>query len=249
VPGGLVDGWVDGWIDGWLDGWPASLIGSAMPGQHRRAPAAAALALAAVLAAPASLAQSVTLSGSMGADKALLMIDGQPQMLVVGGSARGVTLRRLGDGEAEVEVAGRILPLRLGAAPSRVGGAVPTGDTTIVLPMGPGGHFSAAGAINGKPVDFMVDTGATTIALSQGEANRIGLDWKRGRPGLSNTANGTVPVYQVNLTSVRVGSVEIANVAAIVVPSDMPQVLLGNSFLNRFSMRRDSDVMRLERKP
>lgn len=195
-------------------------------------------------------AQTVTLSGSMGADKALLMIDGQPQMLVVGGSARGVTLRRLGDGEAEVEVAGRLLALRLGAAPSRVGGASnPAGDTTIVLAMGPGGHFNAAGAINGKPVNFMVDTGATTIALSQAEANRIGLDWKRGRPGLSSTANGPVPVYAVNLTSVRVGSVDIANVAAVVVPSDMPQVLLGNSFLNRFSMRRDSDVMRLEKRP
>ena len=132
-------------------------------------------------------AQTVTLSGSMGADKALLMIDGQPQMLVVGGSARGVTLRRLGDGEAEVEVAGRTVPLRLGAAPSRMGGAGPVGDTTIVLAMGPGGHFNAAGAINGKPVTFMVDTGATTIALSQTEANRIGLDWKRGRPGLSST--------------------------------------------------------------
>ncbi len=194
-------------------------------------------------------AQSVTLSGSMGADKALLMIDGQPQMLVVGGSARGVTLRRLGDGEAVVAVGGRTLSLRLGAAPSRVGGPIVAGDSTIVLAMGPGGHFNAAGSINGKPVNFMVDTGATTIALSQAEANRIGLDWKRGRPGISSTANGPVPVYAVNLTSVRVGAVEIANVAAVVVPSDMPQVLLGNSFLNRFSMRRDSDVMRLEKKP
>ena len=216
----------------------------------RRSLAAASLVVAVVLAAPASRAQSVTLAGSMGVNKALLMIDGQPQMLVVGGSARGVTLRRLGDGEAEVEVAGRLLPLRLGAAPSRVGGASsPAGDTAIVLAMGPGGHFNAAGSINGKPVNFMVDTGATTIALSQGEANRIGLDWKRGRPGLSSTANGPVPVYAVNLSSVRVGSVEIANVAAVVLPSDMPQVLLGNSFLNRFSMRRDSDVMRLEKKP
>ena len=215
----------------------------------RRTLALAGLMSAALLAAPASRAQSVTLSGSMGGNKALLMIDGQPQMLVVGGSARGVTLRRLGDGEAEVEVAGRGLTLRLGATPSRVGGSILAADTDIVLPIGPGGHFNAAGSINGKAVNFMVDTGATTIALSQGEANRIGLDWKRGRPGLSSTANGPVPVYAVNLSSVRVGTVEIANVAAVVVPSDMPQVLLGNSFLNRFSMRRDSDVMRLEKKP
>ncbi len=193
------------------------------------------------------------LSGSMGSDKALLMIDGQPQMLAVGASARGVTLRRLGDGEAEVVVGGQRLLLRLGAAPARLGvGAEATaaaGDTAIVLPMGLGGHFSSAGTINGKSVNFMVDTGATSIAMSQAEANRIGLDWKRGRPGMTHTANGQVPVYSVNLTSVRVGGVEIANVAAVVLPTEMPVVLLGNSFLNRFTMRRDSDVMRLELKP
>lgn len=209
--------------------------------------------LAGLLAASGALAQSVTLSGSMGAHKALLMIDGQPQMLSVGASARGVTLLRLGDGEAEVQVAGSRQLLRLGAAPSRVegdgDGAKPEGGSEIVLPMGLGGHFSAQGAINGRAVDFLVDTGATSVALSQAEANRIGLDWKRGRPGTSSTANGPVPVYSVNLTSVRVGKVEIANVAAVVVPSDMPTVLLGNSFLNRFTMRRDSDVMRLRKKP
>ena len=141
--------------------------------------------------------------------------------------------------------------LRLGAAPSRLGSgsAAPGAGSAIVLPMGAGGHFSAAGSINGKAVNFLVDTGATSVALSQAEANRIGLEWKRGRPGLSQTANGTVPVYSVNLTAVRVGDVEITNVAAVVVPSDMPMVLLGNSFLNRFSMRRDNDVMRLEKKP
>ena len=187
----------------------------------------------------------------MGADKALLMIDGAPQMLVVGASARGVTLRRLGDGEAEVDVAGKRLALRLGAAPARVGGGGDTASTSseILLPMGPGGHFSGAGTINGKLVNFMVDTGATSIALSQAEANRIGLDWKRGKPGLTNTANGLVPVYSINLTSVKLGTVEVANVAAVVIPAEMPMVLLGNSFLNRFTMRRDSDVMRLEKKP
>ncbi|GCL65015.1 retropepsin-like aspartic protease family protein [Pseudaquabacterium pictum] len=211
--------------------------------------AAVTLVLAAMAAGAA--AQSVSLQGSMGAHKALLVIDGQPQMLAVGASARGVTLRRLGDGEAEVEVGGQVRLLRLGAAPSRVGtgGGTAEGSGSIVLPMGSGGHFSAAGTINGKQVTFLVDTGATSVALSQSEANRIGLDWKRGRPGLTHTANGTVPVYAVNLTSVRVGDVEIANVAGVVVPSDMPVVLLGNSFLNRFNMRRDNDVMRLEKKP
>jgi aspartyl protease family protein len=201
--------------------------------------------------ATGAAAQSVSLQGSMGANKALLMIDGQPQTLAVGASARGVTLRRLGDGEAEVDVGGQLRLLRLGAAPSRLGTGVAAAGSgsSIVLPMGAGGHFGAAGSINGKPVNFLVDTGATSVALSQSEANRIGLEWKRGRPGLTQTANGAVPIYAVNLTSVRLGDVEIANVAAVVLPSDMPVVLLGNSFLNRFNMRRDNDVMRLDKRP
>lgn len=198
-----------------------------------------------------AVAQSVSLQGSLGANKALLVIDGQPQTLAVGATARGVTLRRLGDGEAEVEVAGQVRSLRLGAAPSRVGSgaAAPGAGSSIVLPMGSGGHFQASGSINGKTVKFLVDTGATTIALGRAEAERIGLDWQRGRPGMSQTANGAVPVHGVTLASVRVGDVEIANVAAVVVPMDMPMVLLGNSFLDRFNMRRDNDVMRLEKKP
>ena len=62
-------------------------------------------------------------------------------------------------------------------------------------------------------------------------------------------ANGLVPIYAVNLTSVRLGGVEVTNVAAVVLPSEMPTVLLGNSFLGRFSMRQDGDVMRLVKRP
>jgi aspartyl protease family protein len=58
-----------------------------------------------------------------------------------------------------------------------------------------------------------------------------------------------VPIYAVNLTSVRLGGVEVANVAAVILPSEMPTVLLGNSFLGRFSMRQDGDVMRLVKRP
>ena len=61
-------------------------------------------------------------------------------------------------------------------------------------------------------------------------------------------ANGAVPVHRVSLNVVRVGEVEVSNVEAIVMPAQMPYVLLGNSFLSRFQMRRDNDVLRLERR-
>lgn len=199
--------------------------------------------------AGAAGAQTVSLSGSLGASKALLMIDGQPHTLAVGSTVKGVTLRRVGDGEAEVEVGGRANVLRLGAAPAQVGGgAGGGGGSQIVMPVGPGGHFMTTGSINGKSVQFMVDTGATSVAMSQTDADRIGIDWKRGRRGMTQTAGGVVPIYGVNLTSVRIGDVEVFNVDAVVIQTEMPMVLLGNSFLSRFSMRRESDTMRLERK-
>ncbi len=234
---------------------PRSAFGAPPRGGRHRRPGGAGSAVAAWLVVLAWLpiaafGQSVSLQGSLGANKALLVIDGQPQTLAVGASARGVTLRRLGDGEADVEVGGQVRRLRLGEAPSRVGsGAAAAGaGSSIVLPKAAGGHFHAQGSINGKTVQFMVDTGATTIALGRSDAERIGLDWKRGRPGMTQTANGTVQVHGVTLASVRVGDVEVTNVAAVVVPMDMSTVLLGNSFLDRFNMRRENDVMRLDLK-
>ena len=52
-----------------------------------------------------------------------------------------------------------------------------------MLPVGLGGHFTSAGAINGRPVQFMVDTGATLVAISQSEADRIGLDYRNSPRG------------------------------------------------------------------
>jgi len=194
-------------------------------------------------------AQSVTLAGSMG-NKALLVIDGQPHTLAVGQSAAGVTLQQLGEGRATVQQGGSSTTLRLGGAPARLaGGTAPVQAKEIVLQAGLGGHFTSSGSINGRPVQFMVDTGATVVALSQTEAERIGLDYRDAQRGISQTANGPVPVHRVSLGRVRVGEVELNNVEAIVMPAQMPYVLLGNSFLTRFQMRRDNDVMRLEKRP
>jgi aspartyl protease family protein len=213
------------------------------------ATARVAAVLCALAALPAAWAQTVSLSGTLGASKALLLIDGQPHTVAVGSTVKGVTLTRLADGEAEVETGGKRALLRLGAAPARVGSSGGVGGATeIVLHVGTGGHFLTQGSINGKPVQFLVDTGATVVAMSVNEATRIGLDWRNGQRGYSSTAGGTVPVYGVMLRSVRIGDVEVFNVDAVVLQADMPAILLGNSFLNRFSMRRDTDTMRLERK-
>jgi aspartyl protease family protein len=94
----------------------------------------------------------------------------------------------------------------------------------------------------------MLDTGATTIALSAADAQRIGLDYSKGQPVQMSTANGVSQGYRLRLRSVRVGDVEVYDIDAIVSEQPMPFVLLGNSFINRFSMRRDADQMVLEKR-
>jgi aspartyl protease family protein len=190
-------------------------------------------------------AQSVALSGTMG-QRALLVIDGQPKMLAVGERFANVRLLSIQGDQARIERDGTAATLRVGAAPVNLGGGARELSTEVIIPVGPGGHFLSEGRINGRLVRFMVDTGATLIALSEVEADRIGLPWREGRRVLMQTANGTTPSHLITLNSVRLGDVELANLQAAVLPASMPYILLGNNVLGRFQMRRDSDVMRLQ---
>ena len=208
------------------------------------------LPLLALLAVTAAHSQSVTLSGMVGS-KALLIVDGSaPKIVAAGEDFKGVKVVSTQGDSAVLMVGGKRLNVRVGDSPASVGeqaGGKSSGSK-IVLTAGDGGHFLAAGSINGKSVQFMVDTGATTIAMGSAEAKRMGIDYTAGKPVRMNTANGSTLGYLLTLNTVRIGDVEVHNVDAIVSQQAMPYVLLGNSFLTRFSMRRDSDQMVLERR-
>jgi aspartyl protease family protein len=193
-------------------------------------------------------APSVSLSGSMG-DKALLIINGSPRTLAVGSTHQGIKLLSMAAGEAVVEMDGKRVKLLLGGAQVNLGGGA-TGDSAsqIVLTAGPGGHFITNGSINGKSVRFMVDTGATTVAMSQADAERIGLNYRNGQTAYVRTANGQVSVHRVTLSSVRINGVQVYDVDATVLPSQMDFVLLGNSYLTRFQMKRENDRMTLDKR-
>jgi aspartyl protease family protein len=193
-------------------------------------------------------AASVSFNGSLGSQAALLLIDGDARTVRIGQTVQGVKLLALDDGRATVEVDGQRLQLTLGASPGRIGVGTEAGSKArqIVLSSGLGGHFVAAGSINGRATQFLVDTGATNVAIAQAEAERLGLRFRDGQRVMTHTANGTVPAHRLLLDSVRVGDLEVRNVDAIVVPGQMSHVLLGNSFLSRFQMRRENDLMTLE---
>ena len=203
---------------------------------------------AALLVATPAFAQTVSMSGSLG-DKALLMIDGAPRTVATGATVQGVKLVSVTGSEAVVEVKGKRVGLPLGGAQVNIGGAPSDGGgTQIVLTAGSGGHFFTGGSINGKAVRFLVDTGATYVSMGINDAERLGIDYRAGQRGMTNTANGAMAVYKIALASVRVGDVLVYDVEALVGQAPMDQVLLGNSFLTRFQMKRENDTMTLSKR-
>lgn len=199
--------------------------------------------------AAAQTSPQVALSGVSG-QKALLVVDGAaPKFLVAGQTHQGVKLLSVDGDSATVDIQGQRHVLQVGAAPVSVGnGRSDGGGQRIVLTADPSGHFLPDGQINGKSVKFLVDTGATTVALGAAEARRINLKYDHGRRIQMSTANGQSTGYLIRLASVRVGDVVAYDVDAVVSPQPMPFVLLGNSFLNRFQMQKNNDQLTLEKR-
>lgn len=207
------------------------------------------LAAALLLTAPV-WAQSVAINGTLG-NKALLIVDGGfPKAVAVGEVHKGIKVVAIQGEQITLEMGGKRQTLRVGDAPASVGSGAgeQLSGGRVVLTAGPGGHFLTDGQINGRTVQFMVDTGATTVAMSVADAKRIGLNYQNGQPVQMSTANGVTQGWRVTLNTVRVGDVMVSGVEAVVTPGGMPYVLLGNSFLSRFQMNRNNDQMVLERR-
>ena len=116
--------------------------------------------------------------------------------------------------------------------------AQPAGE--VILQRNRAGHYLADGAINGEPVVFLLDTGATQVSLSVELARRIGL--RLGPPVQVQTAAGPAAAYQARLASVRLGAIEMRDVAALATEGMEPgMVLLGMNFLKRLEMTQRGD--------
>jgi aspartyl protease family protein len=205
------------------------------------------IALPALLCALPAAASEVALIGTFEAKAAILSIDsGAPKTIRVGQSFGGVTVVAVEKDRATIEVDGKRRSLVRGQTYSSA--AVASGEQSVTLSAGAGGHFTAAGQVNGGAVQFLVDTGATTVALPASDATRLRIDYRKGRRGVVQTAGGETEAYVVTLQSVRVGNIELQNVEAVVIERGLPMALLGNSFLNRTEMRRSGQTMTLLRR-
>jgi aspartyl protease family protein len=183
--------------------------------------------------------------------KAMLVIDnGKPRMLSVGQvTSEGVKLLSANSESAVIEFAGKRETLLLGQG-TRVASAAPQGGSgQVTLRAGRNGHFFATGLINGSTVRFIVDTGASTIALSTAEARRLGINYLSGLPTIGHTANGQVRGYRVKLDTVTLGDITLHNLDADILDgAGPPETLLGMSFLSRVQMMRDGDTLTLVRR-
>lgn len=201
-----------------------------------------------LLAAAANAsATDVSLVGLYGR-KALVVIDGgRPQSIEVGSGTADVKLLSVENGAATFEVEGQRRRLTVGQATVSSGRDDQAGSTTTLM-ADPNGHFFAVGTVNGAPMRFLVDTGATVVSLGKADAVRANVNYQNGRPGMTMTANGPVRVWRVTLNSVRVGEVVLNQVEASVHEHDLPIALLGMSFLNRMEMKREGPAMTLKKR-
>lgn len=112
------------------------------------------------------------------------------------------------------------------------------------------GMYTTVGSINGLHVPFLVDTGATLVAMNAAQARRLGIDYRvTGTESAVTTASGVERAWAVKLDSVKVGELEVRNVGAVVIEGPQPETaLLGMSYLGRLEIVNSGSLMTLRKK-
>lgn len=181
-------------------------------------------------------------------DAAMLRIDGAQRLLRSGQrSPEGVTLVRADPRRALIEVDGSRRELTLS---QRIAGNFEqTAATEVQITRDNNHQYLTNGEINGRRLLLLVDTGASSVALSAAQALSLGIDYRHGTPTRVSTAGGVKPAWGVTLDKVNVGGIAVNYVPAVVVEGDFPQIaLLGISYLRHVGLREENGVMYLQQK-
>lgn len=183
---------------------------------------------------------------------AIVKINGTDRVLKVGKrSPEGVLLKSADARKAIIEYQGTTKTLTMGSSSSLgFDSTSPVVDivkdkSDVILIRQPDGMFHVQGTINNTHVNFLIDTGASSIAMNHHTANRIGIPYRaEGQIIDAATASGVVKAYRVNLGRVRVGNLTLDNVMGAVLVGEQPdKVLLGMSFLNKFKVEQDGNKL------
>ena len=171
-------------------------------------------------------------------DRVVVVIDGVRHLLKVGEtSPEGVTAVAADSAGAVFEYQGRVLERRLDGRARAAAPAPPAAQEHHIY-RDPRGMYRTVGSINGLTVDFLVDTGASAIAMNAAQARRLGIDYLvEGNSTFVTTASDVIRAYKVSLEVVRVGAIERRNVEALVMEGAQPdEVLLGMSFMGQLEI-------------
>ncbi len=198
-----------------------------------------ALAAGCILSGANAFAANISLVGVV-RDRALITVNGgEPTAYAIGSTiAPGSQLLAVNNDGATITEHGKSVTIAVGRYPAQNGA-----NQSLVLRADSVGQFYTNGSINGMSARMLVDTGATHIAMPATDAARFGIDYRKGQPGTTLTANGAANVFRVHIERMRIGEVELRNLEAIVHESGLPIILLGSNFLDQFSMRRERQEM------
>lgn len=182
-------------------------------------------------------------------DQAMLRSDKEEVLLKVGEtSAGGMTLLSADPKAARVRYQGEVHDVVLSKRVSTRFRA--PAQREVRLNIDASGHYRARGAINDHYLNFLVDTGASVIVLSEVAALQLNLDYRRGQLGAVQTAQGITDAYFMTLDKVTVGSITVSAVeAAIVVGAFPAEALLGMSFLRKVDLKNTDGLMVLTARP
>jgi len=200
------------------------------------------------LSLPVHAVQSIVVQ-ALFPGKAVMMIDGQRRVLAIGDtSPEGVKLIAADSHKATLEIAGKRKDYTLGSAIS-LSFAKPE-ILQEKLFANDRGMFLTVGSINGQSVRFLVDTGATSVAMNKSQAKKLGVRYRIvGEATTASTASGFVRSYRVRLKSVTLGKIKRSNVEAMVIDGNHPgPILLGMSFLRGLKIEKNGDVLLLKQK-
>lgn len=181
--------------------------------------------------------------------KAIVMIDGQRRTLSAGQtSPEGVKLINADSKQAVLEFDGKRKVYQPGGAIS-LSYAKPEHHEEKIY-ADERGMFHSVGTINGRTVRFLVDTGATTVAMNKTQARQLGVDYRmKGERIVVSTASENVKGYRVRLKSVTLGRIKQRDVDAMVIDGDHPgPILLGMSFLGNLKVEKSGGVMSIRQR-
>ncbi len=189
-------------------------------------------------------ASQVSVQGVFG-EKALIAVGAEPaRVMSIGERVLGVRLLEVRGQQVEIDDNGKRRTLQIGFGAVPFAASEPT--AVAVITADSRGQFFVAGEVNGHSLRFLVDTGASVVALPRSVAEKIGVSQHASRRVLVTTANGRARAGKVLLNSVRVGGVKANLVEAIILEdAQLSLPLLGMSFLRRTNIKNEGDRLTL----